>query len=84
MHPILRRGPMALLMALLTVLTLSGAVGAQAAPDERLPPDAAATPGTNTSVGSTGQVPNVAYPQAPVATPAAEGVDRARLPTDAE
>jgi|GEM_PF-4416132 len=30
------------------------------------------------------QTPNVAYPNAPVATPAAEGADRARPPTEAE
>ena len=70
---------------LLLAATLSGAALAQPAPDGKLPPDAAATPGApNSSVGRTGEIPNVAYPQAPVATPAAEGADRARPPTEQE
>ncbi|QGY03701.1 hypothetical protein MMSR116_18720 [Methylobacterium mesophilicum SR1.6/6] len=69
----------------LLVAALSGAAQAQPRPGDALPPDAAATPGTNNStVGSTGQTPNVAYPQAPAATPAAEGADRARPPTERE
>ena len=76
----IRPWPVAILAALLL-----GPAPARAAPGDRLPPDAAATPGTdNSSVGSTSQVPNVAYPQAPVATPAAEGADRARPPTERE
>jgi hypothetical protein len=72
--------PIALLAA-----ALSGAALAQPGPGAPLPPDAAATPGTsNSTVGSTGQVPTVAYPQAPAATPASEGADRARPPTDRE
>jgi hypothetical protein len=77
---VLRSWSLALLAA-----ALSGAAQAQPRPGDALPPDAAATPGTNNStVGSTGQTPNVAYPQAPVATPAAEGADRARPPTEQE
>jgi hypothetical protein len=87
MRPTARRGGRAtarMALALATTL-LAGAALAQSGADGRLPPDAAATPGTdNSSVGSTGQVPNVAYPQAPAGTPAAEGADRARPPTEAE
>lgn len=73
------------LPGILLAATLSGAALAQPAPDGKLPPDAAATPGTNnSSVGTTGEVPTVAYPQAPVGTPAAGGADRARPPTEQE
>lgn len=76
----LRPWPMALFTAL-----LAGATLAQAGSGDALPPDAAATPGTdNSTVGSTGRTPNAAYPQAPAATPAAEGADRARPPTEQE
>ena len=69
----------------LLAASLPGAALAQPRPGDALPPDAAATPGTdNSTVGSTARTPNVAYPQAPVATPAAEGADRARPPTEPE
>lgn len=84
MHPHARRAGW--LSAALLALTLPGAALAQQpGPNGALPPDAAATPGrNNSSVGSTDKAPNVAYPDAPIATPAAEGADRARPPTEAE